>query len=136
MEFAGELGTAERHISGGDQEYAIAASEDVVFSGAVQRIHRVTVEEERQEAGERHYPRESTRSRVVNEEVRSLNESVECEWQSLHSGRVRNAIGGRVCVGRETFEFNVQRCQPLTTLNFSPTKSVTCGVNFQYGMFM
>jgi hypothetical protein len=36
MEFVGKVGAGERHVDGGDQEYAITASEDVVFSGALE----------------------------------------------------------------------------------------------------
>jgi hypothetical protein len=87
LEPVGEVGADERDVSGCEQDYSIAAPEDVVFSGTLERILRMTVNEEREETGERKYSRESTRGRIVNEEKHDLDEIVECKWESLHSNR-------------------------------------------------
>ena len=87
MEPVGKVGAKERHVGGCEQGYPIAAPEDVVFSGALERILRMAVNEEREESGERKYSRKPTRGRIMNEEERNLDENVECKRESLHSNR-------------------------------------------------
>ena len=111
LESIGKIGTGEHHVGGCDEEYPIAAPEDVVFSGAPQRILRVTAEQEREEADERRYPWKSTRGWIVNEEESDLDEGVKCKRKPLHSSRV----GYPACECGGDLKFNHRM------LNFSPT---------------
>lgn len=108
LESVGKLGREKHDMDACGQEYAIGASEDVIFPGALERIFCVAVEEEREKTGERHGPWQSTCGRIVNEEERDLDESVECKRKPLHSGQSkepRSTVGG--CVwGGNLVEFN------------------------------
>ena len=73
-------------MNGCEKEYPIAAPKHVVFSGALERILRVTVKEEHEETSERKNPWKPTGGRIVNGEERDLGKNVECKRKPLHSG--------------------------------------------------
>jgi hypothetical protein len=93
LESVGKVGGEERDVDGCEKEYSIAAPKHVVFSGAVERIHRVTTEKEYEETGERKYPWKSTRGGIVNKEKRDMDENVECKRKSLRPSQVRSVCG-------------------------------------------
>ena len=84
LESVGKVWAEEGHVDCCEQEYSIAAPKNIVFPGALERILRIAVKEEREETGEKKYPRRSMPGRIVNEEEGDLDENVECERKPLH----------------------------------------------------